>query len=880
MKLKRIPLMAGCVFVVAWAGTAALATGRGEGEALSCGHAAMLAPADAAVTRQYAPSREIDILHVALEVVPDFRRRTISATATVRFKPIARPFQELRLDAVDLSITNLTATERLAGWQVTRDQVVVTFAEPIPPDREARVTFGYHAQPTEGLYFRTREMGYRAEDEHLWTQGEAIHARHWYPCFDAPNEKFTSEVTCHVPEGMVVLSNGRKVSEENLGGQIQVRWLQDQPHVNYLIALVAGYFKKIEDRHRDVPLAFWTVPSDFAEAPHSFAGTREMMAFFEREIGVPYPWARYDQVCVQDFIVGGMENTSLTTLRSETLFTKEFENTRSSQGLVAHELAHQWFGDLVTCKDWSHVWLNEGFATYYEMLYDEHRNGRDQLIYRLWSSAKTIVGQTNDTRPMVFRGYGSPNELFDWRAYGKGAWVLHMLRSRLGPDLFRRAIRTFVERHRFAHAVTEDLNAVIEEVSGRSFDPFFDQWVYHACQPDLDVEYAWDERSKQARVTVRQVQPVSDRVLLFSFPLPIRFKSRSGVTDREVLVKQRSEDFYFTLSQAPEIVRIDPELTVLARVNFKPPAAMLFAQLADRSDVAGRLMAIEQLQSRQDAETVARLKERLNGDPFYGVRLEASRALRAIHTEAAWDALLASLQQSDARVRRQVVADIGGFFREPAYAALLRVLQEEKNPDVVAEAVSALDAWARPEAREVLLRYLRTPGYRSHLAAAAIKAMRAQDDPAYIAPLREALEQRAADFSSATFAAGLDALAWLSRTQPDKGPVREFLIGQTRQLKQSVRTAALTALGTLDDPRALPVLDTFACASKDSPERKAAEKAIEAIRAARKPGPELSDLRKELLELQKEARDLRRELDTLKKKLEAAPPAPAPKRGR
>src|SRR5262249_11923464 len=206
----------------------------------------------------------------------------------------------------------------------------------------------------------------------LWTQVETMGARHWFPCFDAPNEKFTSEVTCRIPEGMVVLSNGKLVSEEKDAGSglVAVRWLQDQPHANYLIALTAGYFKKVEDRYKDVPLAFYTPASQIEQAMKSFKDTKDIMGFFEREIGLPYPWAKYYQVVVDDFTAGGMENTTLTILTDNTLHTAATESLRDSQGLVAHEMAHQWFGDLVTCKDWSHIWLNEGFATFYEELYD------------------------------------------------------------------------------------------------------------------------------------------------------------------------------------------------------------------------------------------------------------------------------------------------------------------------------------------------------------------------------------------------------------------------------------------------------------------------------------------------------------------------------
>src|SRR5437879_2328298 len=197
--------------------------------------AAFLAPLDSPEHRKYAPDREIDILHLTLDVTPDFKQRTIAGKATIKFKPIAKPFQELKLDAVDLTVESLTATERILGYQVTDKQILVTFERPIPPDKEAGVTITYRAEPTSGLYFRTPEMGYKEGDTHLFSQGEEIEARHWYPCFDSPNEKFTSEITCRVSEGMTVLSNGRLVSEEKdpVTGLVAVHWSQDKPHANY-----------------------------------------------------------------------------------------------------------------------------------------------------------------------------------------------------------------------------------------------------------------------------------------------------------------------------------------------------------------------------------------------------------------------------------------------------------------------------------------------------------------------------------------------------------------------------------------------------------------------------------------------------------------------
>jgi aminopeptidase N len=714
-------------------------------------------------------------------------------------------------------------------------------------------------------------MGYKEGDTELFSQGESILARHWYPCFDSPNAKFTSEVTCRDPAGMTAVSNGRLVSEEKdpATGLTAFHWSQEQPHANYLIAVAAGYFKKLEDKHNNVPLAFLTPPSDFNEAAAFFRDTKDIMGFFEAEIGMPFPWAKYDQICLNDFVAGGMENTSATLLTDEGMFTEATENITDGDPLISHEMAHQWFGDLVTCDDWSDIWLNEGFATYYALLYDGHKNGHDSMLYGLYKDARQIKRIENDTNAIVRRTYDKPDEMFSYLAYPKGSWVLHMLRSELGEDLYRRCIKTYLERHQYGNVVTEDLRKVIEELSGRSYDQFFDQWLYHAHHPELEAGYSWDEKTRLAKVSLRQAQKIDQNVLLFSFPMTIRFKGKFGTVDRPILVKEKEADFYFPLDSAPRIVRLDPDYTLLAKTTLNLPNDMLYSQLADQEDVMGRLLAIEQLADKKDKETVVKLKETMNNDPFYGVRVEAARALRSIHTDDALEALLASTRQPDARVRLQLVLAIDGFYRDTAYASARKTLENEKNPAILGTAIDALGHYAQPEVRNLLIKFLNSESYRNQLAVAAIDAMRSQDDPAYIAPLLETLRKREADFRSRGFAGGLKTLAYLARNEEKKDAVREFLLGYVNHKKESIQVAAIEALGTLGDPGSIAVLQTFANAAKPAPQQAAAEKAVADLRAGRKPVDDFKNLRQEVLDLEKANREQRKELDALKKQLEA-----------
>jgi aminopeptidase N len=832
--------------------------------------------------RKYARDREIDVKHVRLELDPDFDHRSLAGKATLTFAPIAKPLTQLRLDAVDLAVSKVESSAALKDWDVGKTAITLTFTQPIEPGAETSVTVTYTAEPEDGWFFRTEAMGYPKGDDHFWTQGEPERHRHWFPGYDYPNERFTSEVICRVPKGMTVLSNGRLVEEGAAGDKTLFHWKQEQEHVNYLISVVGGHFRKLEAKHGDLPLAFLTPPSEFAVAENSFRDTAAILAFFDEETGVKFPWAKYYSVCVTDFIAGGMENTSVTTLTTGTLFSSESENLRTSHRLDAHEAAHQWFGDLVTCKDWSHLWLNEGFATYYTHLYDGKKSGEDEMRYQLLGDLRQIVSNP-DEKPIVWRGYADPMEQFDYRAYPKGSWVLHMLRSQLGPDLFRTAIKTYLERHRNTVATTHDLAAVFEEISGRSWDEFFDQWVFHGGDPQLKIDYAWDESHRQAKLTVRQTQKLNENVLLFDFPLPVRFIDEDGKRhDFTVRIHETSEDFYFPLPKKAKIVRIDPDLTVLAGIDFTPASPLLHAQLENPDDTIGRLLAAAALGGRKDRESIDRLGKILKEDPFYGVRIEAARSLTKTQTRESFDALAASLTQGDARVREEVVAGLAKFYSENAFATLREQVKKEKNPDILADALAALGKYPKDEVRPLLLASLDRKSFRNRVASAAIQALRLSPDPALAKPLRDHLAANAAAYPTYEYGRALEVLAELSKDagDADREETRRFLLATLDDPREGLRRSAIGALGTLGDPRSLGALRTFAdSGTPDRPETKAAAEAIRKLNGEKPQAAEVGDLRREVLTLQEELKQLRERFETLGKQTEAArsatPPAAA-----
>jgi aminopeptidase N len=322
-------------------------------------------------------------------------------------------------------------------------------------------------------------------------------------------------------------------------------------------------------------------------------------------------------------------------------------------------------------------------------------------------------------------------------------------------------------------------------------------------------------------------------------------------------------------------VRLDPDLVLLAKINFQGPNGMLEAQLKDEADVIGRFLAVEQLGKQRNAESVRRLRDVLEKDPYWAVRVEASSALRQIHTDEALTALLDSAKQSDARVRRQVMQDITRFYRDPAYAKARDVLKSEKNPEIVSVALGGLAGYDQPEIREVLVQYLGTDSYHNRLASAAVRAMRSQDDPQYIEPLLTTLNRDRARFDSDGLEEALSTLAYLARNEDQKTPVREFLTVQLRSEKRRTRVAAIQALGKLGDPKAIGAIEKFLEAPRETREAPAAEAALAELRASRRPVDDFKNLRQEVTDLKKENRDLRNELGDLKKQFDAFKPTSA-----
>jgi len=817
---------------------------------------------------RWSRDRKVDVQRIRLEVALDFRRKSIAGTATHSFTPILDGVEALELDCVDLRVRRVTMRGRRLRFAHAEGVLSVRFPRPLRAGGKAEIAIEYSGTPRRGLYFCAPDEHHPGRLVEAWTQGQDQDARHWFPCFDYPNQKAATEVIATVPANMSALSNGRLLRRtvDRKRGTATFHWRQEIPHVTYLVTLVAGEFERFPLRGGGVPMTVWAPPGRAADAKRACGGTARMMRFFNRFTGIPYPYEKYDQVFVQDFIFGGMENTTATTLTDTALLDRRSFLDATMDGLVAHELAHQWWGDLLTCRDWSHAWLNEGFATYFDALYKEHDLGRGEYLLQILSLRDNYLSEDGGhyRRAIVCKTYRDPVEVFDRHLYEKGALVLHMLRNLLGDDLFGRTIRLYARRHRGGTVETVDLRRAAEETTGRDLGGFFDQWVFRAGHPDLKASFAWDEKKKTATVTVKQVQGTDDDTpSVFRMPLTISFALGGRRRhDLKVSLEEREHAFQAVLPSRPKWVTFDPGFRILKTLDFTPPREMLVAQLAGDDDVPGRVHAAGCLGKEASPEGVAALGKCLAGERgFWGVRAAAAAALGKANTAAARDHLVRALRSKHPKVRRAAVRALGEWRGDAKAGDALHSVVEKGDPSylVEAEAAAALGRTRSPRALDLLSRvYDDRPSWNEVVRAGCLSGLAALRDAKGVEKARDAVKPSR---QNGLRSAGVAALGKLADAKDaPRADIAEELVRLVDDWWLRVKISACVAVAEMGEEKALGALTRAAEHDLDGRVRRTAAEAAKRIREGKDRGEEVRKLREDLEALREELRKVRDEV--------------------
>jgi aminopeptidase N len=578
---------------------------------------------------RFERDRDYDALHYRLAFTFDEAAKAVFGRADVTLSSLRDALDRIVLDAVQFKVESVRdEKDGTLPFEQGPGTLTVLLPNGLSYGEKTALSVRYVlTDPKRGIKFIAAAAGHPAQiNTYSWPED----ARAWFPCFDSPNDKATSEVLATVRKGWNVLSNGRlvDVTEDTAAGTSTYHWLQDRPHPIYNIMLAAGPFEVVKDRLGDLPVDYWVYPRDVPDAPRSFRKTPAMIEFYGRTFDYPYPWAKYDQICYAGY-GGGMEATSSTMLGDDTIHDARADQDFSSDGLVAHELAHQWWGDLITERHWTDVWLSESFATYAEYLWTRHDLGEDEGAHNLEEKKASYLreARTRYIRPLVFNRFNEPWEVMDSHSYPKGAAVLHVLRAVVGDAPFFRALSLFLHRYEFKSADTHDLMEAFKDATGRNLDWFFDQWVFRPGHPVFQVAWSWDHAARRAKVKIVQAQDTAKGIPIYRTPLRLGLYTAAGKRVETVELKERESVFEFTCDSKPLLVRFDDGNVLFKDISFPLSREELLFQLG-RDDAVGRMDAAGALAAHaSDPSVAAALKRTAADDPCWAVRKSALEAL-------------------------------------------------------------------------------------------------------------------------------------------------------------------------------------------------------------------------------------------------------------
>ncbi len=839
----------------------------------------------------YNPDRPGQVEHIFLDLALDLTAQTVEGTCHIRLNPVQDGIDQLILDAVQLNIQDVKIGRTKQAFDYDGQQLTVNLKQPTVRSKPITLSISYRADhPQRGLYFIGPDAHYPHKPIQAWTQGEDEDSRFWFPCFDYPGQLATSEIRVRVPQPYRAISNGTLIEALNEEKNTVYHWLQEQVHPTYLMTLAVGDFAELTDEWRhpngtSIPVLYYVEKNRKDDALRSMGKTPRMIEFFSEKYGYPYPYPKYAQVCVDDFIFGGMENTSTTLLTDRCLLDERAAlDNRSTETLVAHELAHQWFGDLVVIKHWSHAWLKEGMASYSEVMWTDHEYGADDAAYYRLQEARNYLREdsTRYRRPVVTHVYREAIELYDRHLYEKGACIYHMIRAELGDELFWQSVHTFVQDNAHRTVETIDLLRAIEKSSGRNLAFLFDQYVYRGGHPEYKVSYSWDNEAKLAKLTIVQTQAGEKDSDCFNLKLPITFsivkrKSASVLQTLTIQVQEKTQTFYIPLSEKPNFVSFDAGNHYLKTVTLDYPFPELKAQLQHDPDPVSRIYAAEAIAEKGTLEAVQTLAIALKEDPFWGVRAEVAQLLSNIKLDQVFDALVSGLKDKEARVRRAVVGVLATFKTNDSYKALKSVA-EKGDPSYYVEAaalqsigtIAASTLQDKPKDDKVI-KLFKTAlkergGWNETIRGGAIAGLsQLKTSSAALALL---LEYTVIGTPQPLRLAAVRALGVIASGQ-EPTQVTQILERLAVLADESfflTQVSVVIALGQMETPKAISLLRQLAERTPDGRVRRMAEEAVTAVQEKISSTQNMKGLQSDLEELKKANQELKSRLAQLEAK--------------
>jgi aminopeptidase N len=663
------------------------------------------------IDQQYraTPTKINNLVHTKLDVRFDYNNQFLNGKEWITLQPHFYPTDSLRLDAkgMDIKQVSLVNGQQLVPLKYSYDNnsLLIKLDRNYLGNEKYTVYLDYTAKPNllkaqgsaaindaKGLYFINPDERTPNKPRQIWTQGETEASSAWFPTIDRPNQKTTAEISMTVLDNYVSLSNGvLSKQQKNNDGTRTDTWTMDLPHAPYLFMMAVGDFKIYQDKYNNIPVDYYLEPKYAPYAKDIFGKTPAMMDFYSRTLGVPYPWNKYAQIVCRDYVSGAMENTSATLHGEHVQKTKRELLDDNQEGTIAHELFHQWFGDLVTAESWSNLTMNESFATFGEVIWREHDGGKDRGDKSRFEKLQSYLKSTkNGKSPTLARYYYQDKEdMFDNISYAKGSLILYALKEQMGDEAFYQSLKKYLTDNSFKTGEPQQLRLAMEEVTGKDWAPYFNQWYYQGGHPILKVT----TRNGENSVVLNVAQIQDSTVQTFQLPLAVDIYTKNGKIRQTFQLNRRNAQFMIPLPAAVEFIDIDPEKTLVGQIQIDKSDADYLYQYEHAPSFANRVGAIAYA-SKNPTNTISQqilTKALKDNDPdlaataIQGIDLSNPTVRRS--TEKT---ILALAEKSEASVIRASAIQKLAQTKDKKYKNLILNAVADKSYMVIASSIMAI----------------------------------------------------------------------------------------------------------------------------------------------------------------------------------------------
>ncbi|NHJ12397.1 MAG: hypothetical protein EAX95_01920 [Candidatus Thorarchaeota archaeon] len=820
---------------------------------------------------QWAPPRNYDIEHLLMDWKMHLQYERVDAVAKIAIKSIVPDLSDVLLHSVELNIKEvLDSKKKKLNWENRSEDeaIIIHLLEPLKRGETTELEIAYAIdKPRAGLYFTKPTPEFPEVEISAWTQLQDDYARYVVPIYDNPSHKFSVETIVTVPKGHYAMGCGfLKARTENDDGTETFHWLNEEPMPAYIITVAVSEYIEYKEDLDGLDVSYYAHKKwDRETVYRSFGKTPAMIKFFAEKLGVEYPWAKYAQVTAANFIFGGMENVSATTQTDATLHDEKAHRDFDSDGLVSHELAHMWGGDLVTCRTWSHGWLNEGWATQMQNEWKRHDKGFDEYLYEQYEKQQSYFDEdkTNYRRPIVKNEWERGGDVFDRHLYPGGAWRYYMLKHLVGEDRWWEILGEWLRRFSFKSAYTHDLEALFTEMTGEDYGWFFEQWLYKAGYPECKIEVSHDNKLGHVLVKIEQTQTHDDGMTpeVFRFPLTVELVDDQDIRTRyTVNVTERIHSFYYPVSKKPKQVIIDPDYAVLIDSKIEKPESMWIEQLQHGENVIQRLKSAHALSKKITPKGLETLGTALLSENFWGVQAEIAKALGSLKTDSALDYLLKGVTLTNTKARTAVARALGQFYKNNrAFEALKSLLEDKESYFVASAAAVSIGKTQHDNAFEVLSKGIKTaqPSWQRIVQQGYLNGLMETECEEVIDIAKQFMNPGAPDELRRIVPSVLARLGKrYKKERPEvKSDIEKLLLDKSFR----VRIMALIAVKSYEDASLISVLSKVAESEAEGRPVRYAREAIRALGMKKEP-KELASLKKSVEELQQESRELKDKL--------------------